>query len=197
MSGKPNLDNYVSVEERITAFHSAHPEGAIQTEITHLTDALVVVKATVFKTPDHPRPTTAHSQINIPGKTPFTRDSEIENAETSAVGRALAFMGFDVRRGIASREEVRNKHNEERDPEGEALDVKWNVFLAQCKEFGISTRLICSELGFEPTSAEEAATWMKEKGPKALDEWEKAQADPARNWSNLVSRLADRKAAAT
>src|SRR5262249_28745958 len=34
------------------------------------------------------------------------RTSHIENCETSAIGRALAMLGFEVERGIASREEM-------------------------------------------------------------------------------------------
>lgn len=104
-----NLDNYVPVEDRIEAFYKEHPEGSIQTELAHFDPAMVIVKATIYRTPDDPRPATGHSQMNIPGKTSFTKDSETENAETSAVGRALAMMGFEVRKGVASRQEVRNK----------------------------------------------------------------------------------------
>ena len=104
-----NLDNYVPVEDRIEAFYAQHPEGSIQTEITHLDPLLVIVRATVYRDPNDERPTTGHSQMCIPGKTPYTKDSEVENAETSAVGRALALMGFEVRRGVASRQEVRGR----------------------------------------------------------------------------------------
>ena len=54
-------------------------------------------------------PGTGHSSLDIPGSTPYTRGSEIENAETSAWGRAIAALGFEVKRGVASAEEVRNK----------------------------------------------------------------------------------------
>jgi hypothetical protein len=45
----------------------------------------------------------------IPGKTPYTKDSEVENAETSAWGRAIAALGFEVHNSIASAEEVAMK----------------------------------------------------------------------------------------
>lgn len=106
-------DGYVPVNERIEAFYKAHPEGSVQCDIHTLTDALVVMRATVYRSPDDPRPSIAHSMLGIPGRTNFTRGSEIENAETSAVGRAIAMLGFEVKRGMASREEVWNKHTEE------------------------------------------------------------------------------------
>jgi len=48
-----------------------------------------------------------------PGRTPYTRDSELQNAETSAWGRAIvAVLAADTKRGIASQEEVRNRSAE-------------------------------------------------------------------------------------
>ena len=109
MPGKFDLTDYVPVNERIEAFIKSYPEGSIQSEIVELTDGRVTVKAYAYRTPDDPRPGTGHSSLEIPGSTPYTRGSEIENAETSAWGRAIAALGFEVKRGIASHEEIRNK----------------------------------------------------------------------------------------
>lgn len=191
-----NLDNYVPVEDRIEAFYAQHPEGSIQTEIAYLDPLLVVVRATVYRAPDDPRPTTGHSQMCIPGKTPYTKDSEVENAETSAVGRALALMGFEVRRGVASRQEVRGKQAStppERDLASEADRIVWDEFTGQCKSLAIGMKSICAALGHEATSPAEGAEWLNSHGPQALKEW--LEANPDLNWSNLVSRLADQKAA--
>ncbi len=72
-------------------------------------DGLITVKAYAYRTSDDPRPGTGHSWLEIPGTTPYTETSELENAETSAWGRALAALGFEVKRSIASANEVRNK----------------------------------------------------------------------------------------
>ncbi len=104
-----NMDDYVPVSDRIDAFYRSHPEGSIQSEIVELTSERVTIKATAYRTPDDPRPGVGHSSLEIPGKTSFTKGSEIENAETSAWGRAIAALGFEVKRGLASAEEVRNK----------------------------------------------------------------------------------------
>jgi hypothetical protein len=72
----------------------------------------VTVKAYAFRAADDERPGIGHSSLNIPGSTSFTKGSEIENAETSAWGRAIAALGFEVKRGLASAEEVRNKQPE-------------------------------------------------------------------------------------
>jgi hypothetical protein len=105
-------DDYVPVAQRIEAFYAAHPDGSIQCDIYTLTDTLVVMRATVYRDREDPLPSIAHSMLAIPGKTAFTRGSEVENAETSAVGRAIAMLGFEVKRGMASHEEVWNKRDE-------------------------------------------------------------------------------------
>lgn len=111
------LKDYVQVNERIIAFYEKHPEGSLQSEITHLTDKLVVVKAWAFRSPADLQPGIGHSSLGIPGTTPYTRGSEVENAETSAWGRAIAALGFEVKKGIASREEVENKQEESPTPQ--------------------------------------------------------------------------------
>lgn len=115
-----SMDDYVPVNERIEAFTKEYPEGSLQSEIVELTDSRVTVKGYAYRKPDDPRPGVGHSSLEIPGKTNFTRGSEIENAETSAWGRAIAALGFEVKRGIASHEEVRNKQSGAEAPKREA-----------------------------------------------------------------------------
>jgi hypothetical protein len=103
------MDDYVPVPERIDRFKAQFPDGSLQSEIVELTDSRVTFKAYAYRTPDDPRPGIGHSSLEIPGSTSFTKGSEIENSETSAWGRAIAALGFEVKRGIASKEEVRNK----------------------------------------------------------------------------------------
>lgn len=103
------LADYVEVNERIVKFYEKYPDGSLQSEVIEHTESRVAVKAYAYRTADDARPGIGHSWLNIPGSTPYTRGSELENAETSAWGRALAALGFEVKRGIASREEVENK----------------------------------------------------------------------------------------
>ena len=109
---KDRMADYVPVNERIEAFYKEHPFGSIQSEIVELTPDRVTVKAYAYRSPEDTRPGTGHSSLGIPGSTPYTKGSEIENAETSAWGRAIAALGFEVKRGLASAEEVRNKQPE-------------------------------------------------------------------------------------
>lgn len=101
--------DYVQVNERINHFYEKWPEGSIATDVLEFTPDRVMVRATVYRTPNDTHPTTGHSYMTIPGTTPYTKGSELENAETSAVGRALALMGFDTHKGVASAQEVAAK----------------------------------------------------------------------------------------
>jgi hypothetical protein len=98
---------YVMVSDRVIFFNEIYPLGGITTElISALQGEVVVVKATV--TPDITMPTrifTAYSQAKW-GDGMVNKTAALENAETSAVGRALAFMGIGVLDSIASVDEI-------------------------------------------------------------------------------------------
>lgn len=103
---------YVLVSDRVIFFNENYPEGSIKTElITQPTDKIVVIKATV--TPDvklSARYFTGYSQAVI-GEGYINKTAALENAETSAVGRALALMGIGVIDSIASIDELTKASN--------------------------------------------------------------------------------------
>jgi len=104
--------DYIQVHERVAAFYAKFPDGSLQSELVELSESRVVMRGLAYRTPDDPRPGIGFSSLEIPGRTPYTRGSEIENCETSAWGRAIAALGFEVKRGIATAEEVRSKSAE-------------------------------------------------------------------------------------
>ena len=108
MSQQNFAADYINVAQRIAAFHEKYPDGSLQSEILTLNDHEVLIRAQAFRTPDDARPGIGHAREPIPGSTPYTRGSEVENAETSAWGRAIAALGFEVKAGIATAEDVRN-----------------------------------------------------------------------------------------
>lgn len=112
-----DMSGYVDVAERIRTFRERFPEGSLQPVnpaepyvIATVGDkAFVVYAAAAYRTPDDPRPGIGVAWEPLPGRTPYTRDSELMNAETSAWGRAIvAALAGDTQR-IASAEEVRNR----------------------------------------------------------------------------------------
>lgn len=106
-----DLKDYVEVKDRVAEWYEKHPEGRIVSTVVELTETRVTVAAEVYRDsdPDSMPAGIGHSYMNIPGSTPYTKGSEIENAETSAWGRALAAAGVSTKHSIASRDEVQAK----------------------------------------------------------------------------------------
>lgn len=111
------MNDYVDVAERIRDFRKAYPEGSLQQVSIDFREvagsAWVIFTAAAYRTPDDARPGHGTAWEPIPGKTPFTKGSEVQNAETAAWGRAIvAALAGDTKR-IASREEVQNRRAEQ------------------------------------------------------------------------------------
>lgn len=107
--------SYVTVAERVLFFGEEYPNGYITTELLSLsTHEQLYVKATVI--PDVSQPQrffTGHAQEVVGDGNLVNKTSALENAETSAVGRALALMGIGVIESIASVDEITKATNRE------------------------------------------------------------------------------------
>lgn len=106
--------DYIDVASRIVEFRTKFPEGSLQQVNLEFVQVAgkdwVVYTAAAFRTPTDERPGIGTAWEPVPGPTNFTRDSEVQNAETAAWGRAMvAALAVDTRKGIASSEEVRNR----------------------------------------------------------------------------------------
>jgi len=119
-----SLDDYVDVATRLAEFRERHPEGSLQPadparpyEVIQaqgtdkngelVQQTFIVYVAAAYRDGKDPRPGIGSAWEVFPGRTPYTRGSELMNAETSAWGRAIvAALAADSKRGIASREEV-------------------------------------------------------------------------------------------
>jgi hypothetical protein len=88
------LGNYVDVPERLKRFYEAYPTGSIQLGRPEFIEAdgkqFVWAQAFAYRTPDDLRPGVGTAWELIPGRTPYTRGSELMNLETSCWGRAVA-----------------------------------------------------------------------------------------------------------
>lgn len=92
---------YRTVAERLEEFHREYPQSDIKTEVISNVGGVVVMKATIhIKDGTYIGHASEKEDSTIINKT-----SALENAETSAVGRALAFAGY-AGSEIASADEV-------------------------------------------------------------------------------------------
>jgi hypothetical protein len=111
-----DLKDYKEVSERIIDLRQKYPDASLQSEvILWPTEALpfIAVKALCYRTRKDENPGVGLAWEPFPGKTPYTRDSELQNAETSAWGRAIvAALASDTKQGVASADEVRNRRAE-------------------------------------------------------------------------------------
>jgi|TARA_R110000744_G_scaffold32469_4_gene75990 hypothetical protein len=121
--------DYIDVASRIVEFRGKFPEGSLtQVDLQFLNFAgkdWVVYTAAAYRSPEDQNPGIGTAWEPVPGPTRFTKDSELQNAETAAWGRAMmASLAVDARKGIASSEEVRNRTVEMRDFVSEAAKAK-------------------------------------------------------------------------
>jgi len=114
-----NLDGYVTVNQRLLAALAKYPELRIVEEphqVETIADQIMLVCAVwVYTTPDDSRPVRGTVTEPFPGKTPYTRNSELMVGYTSAVGRALGYLGFGIDRSIATSDEVAARVGTERE----------------------------------------------------------------------------------
>lgn len=112
-------DDYIEVKDRLATFLEKYPEGSMSGEwrfVDRLGEQWIAYRAEAYRTPTDPRPGVGWAWEPLPGRTPFTKDSELMVAETSAWGRALAAIGIAVHKGIASGDEVRAAENRRATP---------------------------------------------------------------------------------
>lgn len=110
---KFNLEDYETVEERITRFYEQYPDARIITEnLTTAADRSVgiwVVKATAYLSDGDQAAglakATGHA-FEIDGQGMANKTAALENCETSSIGRCLANLGMSGNRGRVTREEM-------------------------------------------------------------------------------------------
>lgn len=98
---------YATVAARLQAFREDHPDWAILTEIQYRDPEEVVFICRILNDKGVPIATgTAQEMRTSSG---VNQSSYVENCETSAVGRALALLGYGIDGAIASYDEMDNK----------------------------------------------------------------------------------------
>jgi len=99
---------YALVSSRVAAFRAICPGGSITCEVINSTDPCgsIICKATICDEDGRILATgLAHEKE---GSSYINKTSYVENCETSAVGRALGFLGIGSDESMASAEELAN-----------------------------------------------------------------------------------------
>lgn len=108
MKSGPDFDpnSYSPVAERIRLFYHAHPGGRIITKLVRRTRYEVVFKALVYRAVSEPVPAATGWAAEREGDGDINLVACLENTETSAIGRALANLGFTASKQRPSAEEM-------------------------------------------------------------------------------------------
>lgn len=156
-----DLTDYVPVAERIAQFAQLHPNGSLSRldrmgqlvpiELYQLAGQdWLVITAFAYRDPEDLCPGVGTAWERVPGTTPYTKGSEVQNAETSAWGRAIvAALSGDTSRSIASRDEV---------------------VQAQARQLPLPERNWLAEARSRPTSEAVRNLWREAKAKGAGDE---------------------------
>lgn len=196
MPEKFDLGEYVQVKDRLVALYELFGQARIETlyELTTEPDdkPKVICRALVYRTPDDAHPSTGTSWMYLPGTTPYTKGSEIENAETSAVGRAIGMMGILIDKSIATSNEIAGKEQNPRvgaadyepptpptfqpGPDGGMIGVAEvgkapaDFELRESPDgWSIAFRLASGRKSFKVIAEDELALMLSEKRPDILD----------------------------
>ena len=149
---------YAEVAERVKAFRKLYPQGLIETEIIKNEDGLIIVKATIYGNNENIQfhLATGHA-MEREGTSNINRFNALENCETSAVGRALGFLGLTGGKSIASYEEVANAKLKQ---EGAKLATSTEKagLIASARAKGLEVDTILKAVGFDRDKQPEGMT---------------------------------------
>ena len=125
--------DYIEVNQRILAFWELYPNGRIITEKLADDGKRCDFRAVIFS--DNTPIATGHA-FEYQGAGMVNKTSYVENAETSAVGRALGMLGIGITESIASADEVQaaidhQERNEE--PQTELQRAQMDLLEAEKK----------------------------------------------------------------
>lgn len=143
-TGKITKNEYATVAQRIKAFRMVYPAGFIVTNLKTLDAGVCIFTASVGYYDDDGTSVVigTGTAYEKEGSSFINNTSFIENAETSAVGRALGMSGFGVLDDVASAEEVQNAvlNNTAKEKIDE---VQARALENRCKASGVDVGKLC------------------------------------------------------
>lgn len=101
-----NPDEYALVADRIALFYEHYPAGRIIPRLHSLAGGAVIFEALVYRDQADTRPAATGWAREFEGDGEINQVACLENTETSAIGRALANLGFAASKKRPSYEEM-------------------------------------------------------------------------------------------
>lgn len=102
-----NLNDYQTVDERLREWWGKHPDGRVLTRIVESGDKTWTLLAEVYRDSADERPyATGMAHGDPQGSSGAQKTNPLEDAETSAIGRALANAGYAPKGQRPSQEEM-------------------------------------------------------------------------------------------
>jgi hypothetical protein len=139
-----SIEDYEPVASRLARFWEKHPEGRVITKLITFEGDRVIVQADIYVDREDDRPIATDFAEEIRGSNNVNKTSHVENACTSAIGRALADCDFASSTDWTkrpSREEMQKVERMSGDtritePSNLASEKQQNMIRAVCKSMG-------------------------------------------------------------
>ena len=165
------LDGYVDVPTRLRMALEDHPDLRVMEDLPTVRQigdrTFIEVTVRIWRDPSDTHPVVASCWEPFPGQSPYTKNSEMMNCSTSAIGRALGMMCYGIRASLATVDEIENRRNEmptyQEPDQAPVSGIDRPPSDAQLVLIG----RICEERGITElpaiTTRKEASTWIKEQ----------------------------------
>jgi len=139
-----SIEDYEPVASRLARFWEKHPEGRVITKLITIEGDRVVVQADIYVDREDDRPVATDFAEEIRGSNNVNKTSHVENACTSAIGRALADCDFASSTDWTKRPSREEMHKVERmsgdtritESSNLASEKQQNMIRAVCKSMG-------------------------------------------------------------
>ena len=122
-SDLPSGPDYAPVADRIALFYERYPDGRIVTHLTMHNEREIMFRASVYRDARTKWPAATGWASERIGDGDINTVACLENTETSAIGRALANLGFTASKNRPSVEEM-EKADRARQRSAPALDLE-------------------------------------------------------------------------